>query len=82
MNVIVNFDAFLFPADGKIPRIVKLATSSMPELDPQMADSQSSRMPHPELHMDFVAEIGSQSWQYLVSPYSRTRVAFLETHPK
>jgi len=59
-----GFDAILFPSDGRAPHIVKLMTSPMSALDPHCPGNHQTRMPHPEVHMDYVAEIGSRAWQY------------------
>jgi hypothetical protein len=66
MDQMLSFDAILFPSDGRAPHLVKLMTSPMPGLNPNLLDSQQARMPHPEVHMDYIAEIGSRAWQYHV----------------
>jgi hypothetical protein len=66
MDQMFGFDAILFPSDGRAPHLVNLMTSPMPGLVSNTLDSQRTRMPHPEVHMDYVAEIGSRAWQYHV----------------
>ncbi|KAF5390593.1 hypothetical protein D9757_002650 [Collybiopsis confluens] len=66
MDSIVNFDAILFPSDGRPPSIVQLMTSPMalPGQHTSYASSPS-RLPHPEVHMDYIAEnFGSKAWRY------------------
>ena len=65
MDQMFGFDAILFPSDGRTPHLVKLMTSPMLGPDPHSLNCQA-RMPHPEVHMDFVAEIGSRAWKYHV----------------
>ncbi|KAH9482453.1 hypothetical protein JR316_0004553 [Psilocybe cubensis] len=56
----VNYDAILFPSDGRPPSIVQLMTSPM-----DSNASPPSRMPHPEVYMDYIAEgYGSRAWRY------------------
>ncbi|KAF9076622.1 hypothetical protein BDP27DRAFT_1284522 [Rhodocollybia butyracea] len=80
MEQIVNFDAILFPADGRSPSLVQLMTSPMTTPTHHASYTQNpSRMPHPEIHMDYVAEnLGPRSWKYqLVEalPYMNRRFA-------
>jgi len=66
MERIVNFNAILFPSDGRPPTIVQLMTSPM-TLPGHHASyiNNPSRMPHPEVHMDYIAEnLGSRAWKY------------------
>lgn len=63
----IAFDAILFPADGRPPHLVALATSPVSGLDPHCVSSRQTRMPHPEIHMDYIAEgLGSRAWKYHV----------------
>ncbi|PPQ79569.1 hypothetical protein CVT25_003451 [Psilocybe cyanescens] len=56
----VNYDAILFPSDGRPPSVVQLMTSPM-----DSHTSPPSRMPHPEVYMDYIAEgYGSRAWKY------------------
>jgi hypothetical protein len=66
MDQLVSFDAFLFPADGRAPHLVQLMTS--PVTMQASPDDETSRVPHPEVHMDYIAEgIGHRAWRYHVS---------------
>lgn len=61
------FDAIVFPSDGRPPHLVALMTSPMSGPDPHAFNAHEPRMPHPEVHMDYVAEgLGSRAWQYHV----------------
>ncbi|KAJ3989598.1 hypothetical protein F5890DRAFT_1430995 [Lentinula detonsa] len=68
MERIVNFNAILFPSDvGRPPTIVQLMTSPMtlPGHHAQSYTLNPSRMPHPEVHMDYIAEnLGPRAWKY------------------
>ncbi|KIK67969.1 hypothetical protein GYMLUDRAFT_801953 [Collybiopsis luxurians FD-317 M1] len=67
MDRIVNFNAILFPSDGRPPSIVQLMTSPMLPGQHQHTSYASlpSRMPHPEVHMDYIAEnLGPRAWRY------------------
>ncbi|KAF9076830.1 hypothetical protein BDP27DRAFT_1209367 [Rhodocollybia butyracea] len=66
MEHIVNFNAILFPSDGRPPTIVQLMTSPMSFPGQHSSYTlQSSRMPHPEIHMDYIAEnLGPRAWKY------------------
>jgi hypothetical protein len=61
-----SFDAILFPADGRSPHIVKLMTTPASYADPYSTGSSDARVPHPEIHMDFIAENVPGAWQYQV----------------
>ncbi|KAE9395643.1 hypothetical protein BT96DRAFT_141288 [Gymnopus androsaceus JB14] len=66
MEEIVNFEAILFPADGRSPSMVLLMTSPMTAPTHHGSSTQNpSCMPHPEVHMDYIAEnLGSRAWKY------------------
>jgi len=64
MDQMLSVDAILFPSDGRAPHLVKLVTTPMPGPDPLSLGRQQARMPHPEVHMDFIAEVGSAAWKY------------------
>jgi hypothetical protein len=83
MEQMVAYDAILFPSDDRAPHLVSLMTSVQAGyLNPSPQSSQSSqvalasKVPHPEMYMDYIAEgIGSRAWQYHVSfsyPASRS----------
>ncbi|KAJ3909921.1 hypothetical protein F5879DRAFT_891858 [Lentinula edodes] len=58
MERIVNFNAILFPSDGRPPTIVQLMTSPMSLPGHHTSYTVNpSRMPHPEVHMDYVCQI-------------------------
>ncbi|THU83928.1 hypothetical protein K435DRAFT_733658 [Dendrothele bispora CBS 962.96] len=66
MDQIVNFRAILFPSDGRPPSLVPLMTSlmSIPAHHASYTNNPS-RMPHPEVHMDYIAEgLGPRAWKY------------------
>ncbi|KAJ8076720.1 hypothetical protein PM082_001143 [Marasmius tenuissimus] len=59
----IHFDAILFPSDGRTPTLVELMTSPM--AIGHHSQSNPSRMPHPEVHMDYIAEgLGPRAWKY------------------
>ncbi|KAF9008832.1 hypothetical protein BDQ17DRAFT_1236719 [Cyathus striatus] len=63
MEHLTAYDALLFPSDGRPPSIVQLMTSPMSI--PIHHASYPSRMPHPEVHMDYIAEgLGPRAWKY------------------
>ncbi|KAJ3811715.1 hypothetical protein EV368DRAFT_36102 [Lentinula lateritia] len=66
MERIVNFNAILFPSDGRPPTIVQLMTSPMSLPGHHTSYTVNpSRMPHPEVHMDYIAEnLGPRAWKY------------------
>ncbi|TFK43306.1 hypothetical protein BDQ12DRAFT_718535 [Crucibulum laeve] len=66
MDHLTAYDAILFPSDGRPPSLVQLMTSpmSMPTHHASYTTSPS-RMPHPEVHMDYIAEgLGPRAWKY------------------
>ena len=72
MDQMIGFDAILFPSDGgRAPHLVKLMTSPTSGPDPLTPDAPYVRMPHPEIHMDYIAEIGSRAWKYQVCPLQK-----------
>jgi len=72
MDQLVSFDAILIPSDGRYPHVVALTTSPVSVPDPHAPYStQPTRMPHPEVHMDYIAEgLGPRAWHYHVSTHS------------
>lgn len=67
MDLMVAFDAIMFPSDGRPPHLVALTTSSFLTQDPLSLSAKQTRMPHPEVHMDYIAEgLGSRAWRYRV----------------
>ncbi|KIK65724.1 hypothetical protein GYMLUDRAFT_194540 [Collybiopsis luxurians FD-317 M1] len=66
MAQVLNFEAILFPADGRSPSLVQLMTSPITIPAHHGVQTQNpSRMPHPEVHMDYIAEnLGSRAWKY------------------
>ena len=74
MDEMVSFDAILFPADERAPHLVPLMTSNASSVPP-LGQSGSrppphpmAKVPHPEMYMDFVAEVaGGRAWEHHVS---------------
>lgn len=67
MDQLLAFESILIPSDGRAPHLVQLMTS--PVVTPVGQASQAaqpSRVPHPEVHMDFIADIGVRAWRYQV----------------
>jgi len=74
MEQMASFDAILFPSDDRAPHLVSLMTSiqngyantpSQPASPSSSQLPQTSKVPHPEMYMDYIAEgIGSRAWQY------------------
>lgn len=75
MNQITNYDALLIPSDGRPPHLVQLMTSPMIATShPGQQVLNQSRVPHPEVYMDYIAEgpHGHRFWRYHVCPISRS----------
>jgi hypothetical protein len=69
MDQMFAFDAILFPSDGRPPHVVALMTSPASFTDPHSLQTTTSmsRVPHPEIFMDYIAEgLGSRAWAYQV----------------
>jgi len=64
MDQFTSCEAILFSSDGRPPSLVQLMTSPMPSHHAPYTPSLS-RMPHPEVYMDYIAEgLGSRAWKY------------------
>ena len=64
---LINFDAILFPADGRPPQVVQLMTSPA-SYTGQEGAATGGRVAHPEVHMEYIAEnLGPRAWAYQVS---------------
>ncbi|KAJ7087245.1 hypothetical protein B0H15DRAFT_950131 [Mycena belliarum] len=65
MDQLIPYQAILFPTDGRPPSVVQLMTSPT-----QFGMNSGPRMPHPEAHMDYIAEAnglgGAKPWKYLL----------------
>ncbi|KAJ7265848.1 hypothetical protein B0H12DRAFT_172826 [Mycena haematopus] len=65
MDQLVPYQAIFFPADGRPPSVVQLMTSPT-----HYGPHPGPRMPHPEAHMDFIAESsglgGAKPWKYFI----------------
>ncbi|KAJ7162626.1 hypothetical protein C8R43DRAFT_304378 [Mycena crocata] len=64
MDQLIPYDVIFFPTDGRPPSVVKLMTSPT-----HYGHNPGPRMPHPEAHMDFIAEAtghGAKPWTYLI----------------
>lgn len=55
MNDITHTDAILFPADGRHPHLVALMSSTVTSADPITGRMISRRVPHPQVHMNYIA---------------------------
>ncbi|KAM6495679.1 hypothetical protein JOM56_008385 [Amanita muscaria] len=67
MEQITPFDAIVFPSDGRPPSIVQLMTSPVIVSPAQSGQEQNpqSRIPHPEVHMDYIAEgYNPRAWDF------------------
>ncbi|EDR12527.1 uncharacterized protein LACBIDRAFT_312034 [Laccaria bicolor S238N-H82] len=65
MDQLVAHESILFPSDGRPPSLVQLMTSPMTPTHQASFASPPSRMPHPEVYMDYIAEgLGSRAWKY------------------
>ena len=87
MDKMVSFDAILFPADERAPHLVPLMTSDTSTFPPpgqsgsQPPPPPSTKIPHPEMYMDFIAEgVGARAWQHHVS-FTPPSMAFACFHP-
>lgn len=73
MDQLTSYQALLFPSDGRNPHMVPLMTSPTSMSDPHTPsgsgfNTQPTRMPHPEVYMDYIAEgLGARAWRYHVS---------------
>ncbi|KAJ7367876.1 hypothetical protein DFH08DRAFT_8077 [Mycena albidolilacea] len=65
MDQLIPYQAIFFPTDGRPPSVVQLMTSPT-----QYGPNPGPRMPHPEAHMDFIAESsglgGAKPWKYFI----------------
>jgi hypothetical protein len=61
-------DAILIPSDGhRHPCLVQLMISSVVRDSQSILTAQPLRVPHPEIHMDYIAEVaGKRTWGYHV----------------
>ena len=68
MDLMQSFDAILFPADGRPPHVVSLMTSPASFSNPHApAQTSTARVPHPEVHMEYIAEDPNmRAWHYQV----------------
>ena len=67
MDDMISYDAILFPADGRPPHVVSLPVSPVTQMDHHTNQIVMSAMPHPEVHMDGVAdESGQRVWRIQV----------------
>lgn len=65
MDQLYTTEAILFPADGRIPHLVSLMSSPINEPYNIPGVGQVTRMPHPEIHMDRIADsLGYQAWSF------------------
>ncbi|KAJ7499339.1 hypothetical protein FB451DRAFT_1334787 [Mycena latifolia] len=67
MDQLIPYQAILFPTDGRPPSVVQLMTSPT-----HYGPNPGPRMPHPEAHMDYIAEAnglgGAKPWRNLPTP--------------
>ncbi|KAF7354946.1 hypothetical protein MSAN_01409600 [Mycena sanguinolenta] len=81
MDQLVPYQAIFFPADGRPPSVVQLMTryetilslsigSDRRHSPTHYGHNPGPRMPHPEAHMDFIAESsglgGAKPWKYFI----------------
>jgi hypothetical protein len=66
MEQLPAFDSILIPSDGRAPHLVQLVTSEVAIPVGQTRPAQPSRVPLPEVHMDFIADVGARAWRYQV----------------
>ncbi|KAJ3550637.1 hypothetical protein NMY22_g354 [Coprinellus aureogranulatus] len=72
MDQMVYLNAILLPSDGRPPSLVELMLSPMAHpSNPASYANPPAFMPHPEVFMDYIAEIGARAWKYQVSLKSR-----------
>ncbi|KAF9268302.1 hypothetical protein L218DRAFT_893260 [Marasmius fiardii PR-910] len=65
MEAVAYFDAIMFSSDGRTPTLVSLMTTPMSLGHHSSYTNSPSRMPHPEVHMDYIAEhLGPRAWKY------------------
>jgi len=55
MDTLSPTDAILFPADGRTPHLVQLMSSTATYTDPMTNRMVAHRIPHPEVHMNYIA---------------------------
>ncbi|KJA24618.1 hypothetical protein HYPSUDRAFT_479790 [Hypholoma sublateritium FD-334 SS-4] len=64
MEQFTSFEAILFPSDGRPTHCIQLMTSPMLNHHASYT-TLPSRMPHPEVFMDYIAEnMGPRAWKY------------------
>ena len=67
MDLMQSFDAILFPADGRPPHVVSLMTSPASFSNPHAPAQSAARIPHPEVHMEYIAEDPNlRAWHFQV----------------
>jgi hypothetical protein len=67
MDLMQSFNAILFPAEGRPPRIVSLITSPGSFSLDAPAQTSAVRVPHPEVHMEYIAKKPNiRAWHYQV----------------
>ncbi|KIM34705.1 hypothetical protein M413DRAFT_409130 [Hebeloma cylindrosporum] len=65
MNQFISYEAIVLPSDGRLPSIVQLTTSPMSKHPRSYTPSPPGCMPHPEVHMDYIAtNLGCRAWKY------------------
>ncbi|TEB35535.1 hypothetical protein FA13DRAFT_1811228 [Coprinellus micaceus] len=65
MDQMVYLNAILLPSDGRPPSLVELMLSPMAHpSNPASYSNPPAFMPHPEVFMDYIAEIGAGAWKY------------------
>ncbi|GBE79205.1 hypothetical protein BKA93DRAFT_136010 [Sparassis latifolia] len=66
MDQMIPYDAICFPSDDRPPHLVSLMTTVLNAVLPNPPQPyRCGRMPHPEIHIDYIAEgLGPRSWQY------------------
>jgi hypothetical protein len=76
MDLMQSFDAILFPADGRPPHVVSLMTSPQSFNPHALTQTDTARVPHPEVHMEYIAEDPNiRAWHYQVC-----RILFIIYH--
>lgn len=71
MDSIVSYEALVVPSDDRAPHLSSLMTSPLSFTDVNARQAEvyrASRMPHPEILMDYIAEgLGPRGWRFQVN---------------
>ncbi|KAF8529279.1 hypothetical protein BU17DRAFT_37213 [Hysterangium stoloniferum] len=81
MDTLSPTDAILFPADGRTPHLVQLMSSTVTSTDPMTGRMVAHRIPHPQVHMNYIATNTSHRvWDSRASLHYYSVILFGDIH--